>query len=117
MRLLLVIITDRTALIGTYHTRAGSAGTPSSCIASGNTTILWPPTVTAAAWRACLHNLLATLRRLVTSRPSLLGVSAQIQGVGVPAGDSIRNSQSHSLDGVAEMVVTAADATVSNVSE
>ena len=33
----------------------------------------------------------------------------------MPAGDSIRNSQSHSLEGVAEMVATAADATVSNV--
>ena len=31
----------------------------------------------------------ATLHRLVTSRPSLLGVSAQMQGVGVPASDSI----------------------------
>ena len=50
----------------------------------------------------------ATLLRLVTSRPSLLGVSAQIQGVGVPVSDSMPYSRSHSLDSVAEMAATAA---------
>jgi hypothetical protein len=57
----------------------------------------------------------STLQRLVTSRPSLLGVSAQMQGVGVPTSDSLSYSHSHSLDSVAEMVATAASATVSNV--
>jgi hypothetical protein len=57
----------------------------------------------------------ATLQRLVTSRPSLLGISSQMQGVGVPASDSIPYPHSHSLDSVAEMVATAASATVSNV--
>ena len=65
---------------------------------------------------ACVFTLfVATLHRLVTSRPSLLGVSAQMQVVGVPASDSLPYSHSHSLDTVAEMVATAASATVSNV--
>jgi hypothetical protein len=57
----------------------------------------------------------SALQRLVTSRPALLGVSAQMQGVGVPPSDSLPYSHSHSLDSVAEMVATAASATVSNV--
>ncbi len=60
--------------------------------------------------------LISALKRLVTSRPSLLGVSAQMHGVGVPASDSQSHLHSHhSLDTVAEMVATAASATVSNV--
>jgi hypothetical protein len=31
--------------------------------------------------------LISALKRLVTSRPAMLGVSAQMCGVGVPAGD------------------------------
>ena len=50
----------------------------------------------------------ATLQRLVTSRPSSLGVSAQMQGVTMPT-----STHSHSLYGVAETVATAASATVS----
>jgi len=57
----------------------------------------------------------ATLQRLVTSRPSLLGVSSQMQAVGVPTSDSIPYSHSHSLDSVAVVVATAASVTVSNV--
>jgi hypothetical protein len=49
----------------------------------------------------------ATLQHLVTSRPPLLGVSAQIQGAST-------STHSHSLGGVAETVATAG-ATVSNV--
>jgi hypothetical protein len=60
--------------------------------------------------------LISALKRLVTSRPSLLGISAQMHGVGVPASDSQAHLHSHhSLDTVAEMVATAASATVSNV--
>jgi hypothetical protein len=60
--------------------------------------------------------LISALKRLVTSRPVLLGVSAQMHGVGVPASDSQSHLHSHhSLDSVAEMVATAASATVSNV--
>ncbi|KAI9452204.1 hypothetical protein F5148DRAFT_1237059 [Russula earlei] len=55
--------------------------------------------------------LISALKRLVTSRPSLLGVSAQMQGVGVHSSDSLP----HSLDSVAGMMATAASATVSNV--
>ena len=57
----------------------------------------------------------ATLQRLVTSRPSLHGVSAQMQGVGVPASDSMPYSHGHSLDDIAEMVASAASVTVSDV--
>jgi hypothetical protein len=60
--------------------------------------------------------LISALKRLVTSRPVLLGVSAQMHGVGVPVSDSQSHLHSHhSLDSVAEMVATAASATVSNV--
>ena len=59
--------------------------------------------------------LIATLQRLVTSRPSLLGVSAQIQGVGVSASDSMSYSHGQSLDSIAEMVATAGSATVNVV--
>ncbi|KAI0262128.1 hypothetical protein BGY98DRAFT_1192641 [Russula aff. rugulosa BPL654] len=46
--------------------------------------------------------------RLVISRPTLLGVSAQTHEVGVPASDSQSHLQNHrSLDNTAEMVVTA----------
>ncbi|KAH9169937.1 hypothetical protein EDB89DRAFT_1853941 [Lactarius sanguifluus] len=58
--------------------------------------------------------LISALKRLVTSRPALLGVSAQMQGVGVPTNDTLPHS-SHSLDSVAGMVATAASATMSNV--
>jgi hypothetical protein len=59
-------------------------------------------------------HLISALKRLVTSRPSLLGVSAQMQGVGISASDTLPH-HSHSLDSVAGMVATAASATVSNV--
>ena len=57
----------------------------------------------------------ATLQRLITSRPLLPGVSTQVEGVGVPASDSMPYSHSHSLGSVAELVATAACAAVSNV--
>ena len=59
--------------------------------------------------------LISALKRLVTSRPSLLGVSAQMQGVGIHPSDSLPHGHGHSLDSVAGMVATAASATVSNV--
>ena len=65
---------------------------------------------------ACVFTLFVpTLLRLVTSRPSLFGVSAQMQGAGVPASDSTSYSHSYSLDSVAEMVATATSTTVSNI--
>jgi hypothetical protein len=59
-------------------------------------------------------HLISALKRLVTSRPALLGISTQMQGIGVPANDMLPHS-SHSLDSVAGMVATAASATMSNV--
>jgi len=56
-----------------------------------------------------------TLLRLVTSRLSLLGISAQIQGAGEPASNSILYSPSHNFDSVAEIAATVASATVSYV--
>jgi len=55
------------------------------------------------------------LQRLVTSRLSLVGVSAQMQGVGLPTSDSMPYSHSHSLDSVTEMVATAVSAIISNI--
>jgi hypothetical protein len=58
--------------------------------------------------------LISALKRLVTSRPILLGVSsAQMRGVGVSASDS--QSHLHGHHSVAEMSATAASATVLNV--
>ena len=58
-------------------------------------------------------SLITALKRLVTEKPTLLGVSSQMCGVGVPSsGDA-----NYGLDvgGVAGMVATAASATVSGV--
>ncbi|KAG2037155.1 hypothetical protein BDR03DRAFT_1092081 [Suillus americanus] len=64
-------------------------------------------------------SLIVALKRLVTEKPALLGVSPQMMGVGVShAGDSATPSGSnYGLDvgGVAGMVATAASATVSGV--
>jgi hypothetical protein len=95
---------------------AGSVVTPSSCTVSGSATMLRPLIVTPESPLAHASSLfVATLQRLITSRPSLLSVSAQMLGVGVPASDSLLYWHSHSLDSVTEMVATAASATVSNV--
>jgi hypothetical protein len=57
--------------------------------------------------------LISALKRLVISRPTQLGVSAQTHEVGVTGSDSQSHLQTHrSLDNIAEMVVTAV---VSNV--
>jgi hypothetical protein len=64
-------------------------------------------------------SLIVALKRLVTEKPALLGVSAQMMGVGIShASDSATPSGSnYGLDvgGVAGMVATAASATVSGV--
>ena len=57
--------------------------------------------------------LISALKRLVTSRPILLGVSAQMHDVGVSASDS--QSHPHGHHSVAEMSATAASATVLNI--
>ena len=71
---------------------------------------------TSSTSGACVFMpFVATLQHLITSRPSLLGVSSQMQGVGVPTSNSIPYSHSHSLDSVTAMVATAVSATVLNV--
>ncbi|KAG2050060.1 hypothetical protein BDR06DRAFT_960556 [Suillus hirtellus] len=64
-------------------------------------------------------SMIVALKRLVTEKPALLGVSAQMMGVGIShTGDSAAPSGSnYGLDvgGVAGMVATAASATVSGV--
>ncbi|KAG1719544.1 uncharacterized protein EDB91DRAFT_1240566 [Suillus paluster] len=63
-------------------------------------------------------SLIVALKRLVTEKPALLGVSAQMMGVGIShAADSATASSNYGLDvgGVAGMVATAASATVSGV--
>ncbi|CCL98022.1 uncharacterized protein FIBRA_00015 [Fibroporia radiculosa] len=63
-------------------------------------------------------SLIASLKRLVTEKPSLLGVGTQMFGVGVPASASSTSDLSgYGLDvgGVAGMVANAASATVSGV--
>jgi hypothetical protein len=65
---------------------------------------------TGNASNACIFTL---FKRMVTSRPTLLGVSAQMHGVGIPVGNSQSRLHSHhSWDSVAEMVAVAASATV-----
>ena len=60
--------------------------------------------------------LITALKRLVTEKPALLGVSTQIFGVGVQP-DTPSNSSGYGLDvaGMAGMVAIAASATVSGV--
>ncbi|ESK90972.1 hypothetical protein Moror_16370 [Moniliophthora roreri MCA 2997] len=65
-------------------------------------------------------SLITALNRLVTEKPSLLGVGSQMFGIGVShdtSGGLSPTSSSYSLDmgGMAGMVATAASATVSNV--
>ncbi|KAG1789692.1 uncharacterized protein HD556DRAFT_1433599 [Suillus plorans] len=64
-------------------------------------------------------SMIVALKRLVTEKPALLGVSAQMMGVGIShTGDGAAPSGSnYGLDvgGVAGMVATAASATVSGV--
>jgi len=57
--------------------------------------------------------LITALKRLVTEKPALLGIGAQMVGVGV----SSHSTEGYTLDvgGVAGMVATAASATVSGV--
>ncbi|KAK7039339.1 protein MON2 [Favolaschia claudopus] len=62
--------------------------------------------------------LITALKRLVTEKPALLGVSAQIFGVGVlPDNATGASNSGYGLDvaGMAGMVATAASATVSGV--
>jgi hypothetical protein len=58
-------------------------------------------------------SLITALKRLVTEKPALLGVSSPMSGVGVPSSGDVN----YGLDvgGVAGMVATAASATVSGV--
>jgi hypothetical protein len=80
----------------------------------------WQPTVTPAAplllYSARVFTpIISALKRLVTSRPALLGLPVQMHGVGIPASGSQSHLHGHhSLDSVAEMVATANSATVSN---
>ncbi|KAL0562519.1 Endocytosis and vacuole integrity protein, partial [Marasmius crinis-equi] len=65
-------------------------------------------------------SLVTALKRLITEKPSLLGASSQMLGVGVlheHSGNISPSGSSYGLDvgGVAGMVATAASATVSNV--
>ncbi|KAG2035480.1 hypothetical protein BDR03DRAFT_1001030 [Suillus americanus] len=66
-------------------------------------------------------SLVVALRRLITEKPALLGVSAQMMGVGIShAGDSATASGSnYGLDvgGITGMVATTASATVSRAIE
>ncbi|KAH7886558.1 hypothetical protein F5I97DRAFT_1868110 [Phlebopus sp. FC_14] len=65
-------------------------------------------------------SLISALKRLVTEKPALLGVSSQMMGIGVSshsAENVASTSSGYGLDvgGVAGMVATAASATVSGV--
>src|SRR6266576_405571 len=90
---------------------------PRSCTVSGSVTMPWQPTVTPAAPLAHASSPSSYPPScLVISRPTLLGVFAQMRGVGIPASYSQSHLHSHhSLDSVTEMVATDASATVSNV--
>ncbi|KAI6140148.1 hypothetical protein BKA82DRAFT_4216431 [Pisolithus tinctorius] len=66
--------------------------------------------------------LISALKRLVTEKPALLGVCAQMSGVGVhshsaegPSGSSSASGYGLDVGGVAGIVATAASATVSGV--
>ncbi|KAJ6632164.1 hypothetical protein B0H10DRAFT_1976381 [Mycena sp. CBHHK59/15] len=59
--------------------------------------------------------LIAALKRLVTEKPALLGVSSQMFGVGVQSDNSGASGYGLDVGGMAGMVATAASATVSGV--
>ncbi|CAK5277941.1 unnamed protein product [Mycena citricolor] len=59
--------------------------------------------------------LVAALKRLLTEKPALLGVSTQIFGVGVQPDVGANSGYGLDVAGMAGMVATAASATVSNV--
>ena len=90
------------ALIDTCHMCGGFVGTANSCVAFWQCYhILATDGVTGSASGVRVFKLfVATLQHLVTSRPSLLGVSAQIQGASMPT-----STHNHSLDVVAETQV------------
>lgn len=64
-------------------------------------------------------SLISSLKRLVTEKPALLGVSSQMMGVGAPSHPESGSSYGLDVGGVAGMVAnaaaTAASATVSGV--
>lgn len=65
-------------------------------------------------------SLVASLNRLVTEKPALLGISSQMPGLGVSAQSAEGGSGSGStygldVGGMAGMMASAASATVSNV--
>jgi hypothetical protein len=98
--------------------QAGFVAMPSSCTVLGRVTMPWQPMVTPATPLAPASSSPSkgSLKRLVTSRPTLLGVSAQMRGVGIPVSNSQTYLHSHhSLDSIADRMTTAAGATVSNV--
>ena len=98
--------------IDTCHMCGGSSGTASSCVGFWECYHVFATdgdTGSASGVRV-FTLFVATLQHLVTSRPSLLDVSAQIQGAAMPT-----SMHSHSLDGVAETVATAASMSVPNV--
>jgi len=71
---------------------------------------------TCTASGACLVTLFVViLHRHVTSRPSSLDVSPQMQGVGLPTSDSMPYLQSCDLDSITEILATVVSAIVSNV--
>jgi hypothetical protein len=62
------------------------------------------------------NSLITALKRLVTEKPALLGVSSQIFGVGVSSGpESSPTGYGLDVAGVAGMVATAASATMSGM--
>ena len=63
-----------------------------------------------------ITSLITALKRLVTEKPAVLGISTQMAGVGITASSSTDGS-THALDvaGVAGIVANAASATMSNV--
>ncbi|KAL1741643.1 guanine nucleotide exchange factor in Golgi transport N-terminal-domain-containing protein [Schizophyllum fasciatum] len=60
-------------------------------------------------------SLVTALNRLLSEKPSLLGVGTQIHGIGVPAEGSSSSYSLESVSGMTGMVATAASATVSGV--
>jgi hypothetical protein len=100
------------ALIYAYHTRAGSAGLSNSCVAFGqhHDALATHGNNGSTPGARVFKLLVATSRGLVTSRPSLLGVSAQIRGVGVSASTSISYYRRQNLDSIAAMVATVSNA-------
>lgn len=94
-------------------------GFPSLCSDAELIRNIWDRYDAEESGSKVFSSLISSLKRLVTEKPALLGVSSQMMGVGAPSHPESGSSYGLDVGGVAGMVAnaaaTAASATVSGV--